>query len=121
MLPFLKTFEKYEITFIPRAQNHFANELAFAASNCQILHANEQYTIKVKNRPKIPDNIDYWQVFEGDKQIDEFLQSKNEFAIPKPSLGHEEDYIAEEQAHKTEMSFTADINFLEHPYEADSI
>ena len=32
----LKTFEKYELTYIPRAQNSLANELAFAASNCQI-------------------------------------------------------------------------------------
>jgi len=62
-LDLLKTFEKYELIFIPRAQNHLANELAFAASNCQIPRTNEQFDIKVKNRPAIPDNEDYWQVF----------------------------------------------------------
>ena len=33
-LDLLKTFEKYELTFIPRAQNSLANELAFASNNC---------------------------------------------------------------------------------------
>ena len=73
-LDLLKNFEKYELTSIPRAQNNLANELAFATSTCQISHANEQYIFKVENRPTIPENIDYWQVFEGDKQIDDFLQ-----------------------------------------------
>ena len=94
-LDLLKTFEKYELTFIPRAQNSLSYELAFAARNFLISHANKQCTVKVKKWPTVPNNIDYWQVFEGDKQIDEFLQSKNEFAIPKPSLALEEDYIAE--------------------------
>ena len=35
-LDLLKTFEKYDLTFIPRAQNNLANELAFPTSNCQI-------------------------------------------------------------------------------------
>lgn len=34
ILDLLKTFKKYELMFIPRAQNHLAIELAFAASNC---------------------------------------------------------------------------------------
>jgi hypothetical protein len=33
----------------------------------------------VKCRPTVPDNIRYWQVFGNDEQIDDFLQSKNEF------------------------------------------
>ena len=35
-LDLLKTFEKYELIFIPRAKNHLANELAFNASNGQV-------------------------------------------------------------------------------------
>ena len=47
-LDLLNFFEKYELIFIPRAQNHLENELAFAASNCQIPQINEQFNIKIK-------------------------------------------------------------------------
>ena len=50
-LDLLKTFEKYEIIFIPRELNHLANELAFNASNYQIPEINEQLSVKVKHRP----------------------------------------------------------------------
>ena len=76
-LDLLKTFDKYELTFIPRAQKNLANELAFATNTCQICHCNEKYPAKVKNRLTVPDNIDYWKVFEGDKHIEDFFQSKN--------------------------------------------
>ena len=59
-LDLLKTFEKYELTFIPRAQNSLANELAFVASNFQIPHATKKYTVKVKNWPIVPENINHW-------------------------------------------------------------
>ena len=62
-LDLLKTFEKYQLTFIPRAQNYLFNELAFATNNCQIPHATEQYTVKVKDWPTMPNNINHWQVF----------------------------------------------------------
>jgi hypothetical protein len=42
-------------------------------------HPSHQYTVEVKNRPVVPDNIRYWQVFGNDEQIEIFLQSKNEF------------------------------------------
>ena len=70
-LDLLKTFEKYELIFIPRALNHLANELAFNASNCQIPYINEQLSVKVKHRPVVPDNKDHWQVFDSDKHIDD--------------------------------------------------
>ena len=114
----LKTFEKYELISIPRAQNSLANELSFATIISQIPHANEKDTVKVKNQPIVLDNIDYWQVFEGDKQIDGFLQFKNEFAIPKLSLEHEQDCPNEEKTPKTEPFPSVDVNILEHFYEA---
>ena len=76
-LDLLNKFEKYELASVPRAQNNLANELALAASTCQLPHENDQYTVKVKCKPIVPDNIDYWQVFEGDTQFEDFLQSKN--------------------------------------------
>ena len=102
-LDLLKTFEKYELIFIPRAQNHLANELAFTASNWQIPQTNEQSDIKVKNKPAILDNEDYWQVFEGDKHIDDFLQSKNDFAIPTSTSSHEKNCLNEEKIPEIEL------------------
>ena len=62
--------------FIPRAQNHLANELAFTAINCQIPQTDEKFIIKVKTRPAVLDN---------DKHIEDFPQSKNEFSTKSPS------------------------------------
>ena len=118
-LDLLKIFEKYELTYIPRAQNSLANELAFATSNFQIPHASEQYTVKFKKLPTVPEKINHWQVFEGDEQIDDFFQSRNEFTSTKSSLKHEKDVFVEEQAHETEFSSFSDINMLTHPYEAE--
>ena len=118
-LDLLKTFEKYELAYIPRAQNSLANELTFAASNCQIPLASEQYIVKIKHRPTVPDNIDYWQVFEGDEQIDDFLQSRNQFTLTKPSLGHKEDVSTKENTLETELLPFADINLITHPNEAE--
>ena len=81
-LDLLKTFEKYELIFIPRALSHLANELAFNASNCKIPEINEQLTIKVKHRPVVPDNEYHWKVFESEKHIDDFLKLENDFSIP---------------------------------------
>ena len=75
----LKSFAEFELTFVPRNQNIISNGLEFAASTCLRPHENKQYSIQVKYRPAVPDNEKYWQVFEGDKQIEDFLQSRNEF------------------------------------------
>ena len=72
----------------------------------------------MKNWPGVPNNENYWQVFEGDKNIDDFLQSKNDFSVPTPSSSHEEDRFAEKQAHKIELSSTADISEFENIYKA---
>ena len=63
----------------------------------------------------MPDNINHWQVFEDDEQIDDFLQSRNEFTRLRPSLEHDEDISSEKQANKIEFSSTADINLITHP------
>ena len=59
----LKTFAEYELNFVPRNQNILANGLAFAASTCLKPYERKQYTIQVKYRPVVPDNMKYWQVF----------------------------------------------------------
>jgi hypothetical protein len=41
---------------------------------------NRKYDIKVKHSPMVPYNINYWQVFEDDKQVEIFLQMSDAFA-----------------------------------------
>ena len=62
------------------------------------------FTVKVKNRPTVPNNENYWQVFKDDKHIDDFLQSRNAFAEWTPNSSHEKDYSDEEKAHETDLS-----------------
>ena len=59
------------------------------------------------------------QVFEGDEQIDDFLQSRNEFTLIKSSLEHEESVPAKDKDHEIELPSFTDINLLRHPYEAE--
>jgi len=115
----LKTFEKYELIFIPRELNHIANELAFNANNCQIPEINEQLSVKVKHRPTVPDNEDHWQVFDSDKHIDDFLKSENDFSIPISETSHKENCLYIEQIPEVEMTYTADINHYENPFEEE--
>ena len=45
-----------------------------AASTFKIpIYLNTKYTIEVKDRPTIPNNVKYWQVFEDDDHIESFL------------------------------------------------
>jgi hypothetical protein len=54
-------------------------------------HPTHQYTVEVKCRPTIPDNIRYWQVFGNDDQIEDFLQCKNEFECTNIDLENDDD------------------------------
>jgi len=80
VLDILKVFSDYTITCVPRAQNIIADSLATATSNLKIpMNSNNKFEIHMKNRPAILDNQRYWQVFQDDGEIDEFLQSKGKF------------------------------------------
>ena len=92
-----QTFEEYELVFVPRIQNILANGLACGASSCQIPYDNKKLNVKVKYRPVVPENEKYWQVFEGDKQIEDFLQFRNEFKLPNLDSKHDKSHLNEEQ------------------------
>ena len=78
-LDILECFEEYQIFIIPRRQNVIADTFAVVASTFKIpLHPNTKYTIEVKHRPAIPDNVKYWQVFEDDDHIEKFLTLSDE-------------------------------------------
>ena len=76
---------------------------------------NEPYCIKFKHRPAVPGNIKHWQVFEDDKQINDFLKSENEFKISQSSLlEYAKENHDEEENHKTDLPSFADINLITH-------
>ena len=81
-LDILECFEEYQIFVIPRSQNVVADTFAVAASTFKIpLHPHDKYTIKMKHRSAIPDNIKYWQVFEDDDHIERFLTLSDGYKI----------------------------------------
>ena len=60
-------------------------------------------------------------MFEGDKHIDDFLQSNNYFAITAPTSSNEENCFNEEQIPETELYFSTDINHFEHPFREEIV
>jgi ribonuclease HI len=76
----LKCFNEVDLQVMPRGQNILADGLATSAASCKIpFRQTRPYTVEVKCRPTVPDNIRYWQVFGNDDQIEDFLQCKNDF------------------------------------------
>ena len=73
-----------------------AHNLAFAARTCLMPYETKQCTNQIKFRPVVPDNKKYWQAFDGDKQIEDFLQSRNEFELPSSDSDYEDDCSTEE-------------------------
>ena len=55
------------------------------------------------NRPSIPDNSKYWQVFEDDMQIRRFLELSGEFVnTPIDTENIQDDEELEEEGNRTE-------------------
>jgi ribonuclease HI len=76
----LKCFNEVDLQAMPRGQNILADGLATSAASCKIpFRKTRPYTVEVKCRLTVPDNIRYWQVFGNDDQIEDFLQCKNDF------------------------------------------
>jgi ribonuclease HI len=94
-LDLLEGFSKYDMTVVPREQNHITDTLVASASVFKIPTLPDKiYEIEVKHRPAMPDNIKHWQVFDDDKQVERFLLMSDEFAntnIDREYCGDEED------------------------------
>ena len=65
--------------------------------------------------PTLPDKLNHWKVFDNDDQIDDFLQSRNDFSSTKQSLRFERNKSAEKETPKTELPFDDYINHLQNP------
>ena len=73
-------FTKHRVRVIPRLENQVAYSMATTARNFKVpIYSKNKYNITVVNRPSIPDNSKYWQVFEDDLQIKRFLELSDEF------------------------------------------
>ena len=76
----LNTFSESQLTKISRSHNLHAHSLATFASTCKLpFEPNHHFTVEIKHRPAIPDNIKNWQFFENDTQINNFLTLQEEF------------------------------------------
>ena len=98
----LKTFEESKVIFVPRKRNISAHNLAFAARTCLASFETKDCTTKIKFRPAVPDNKKYWQVFDNDKQIEDFMQFRNEFELNISDSDYdtdcsEENFLGEEE------------------------
>ena len=79
-LDLIGCFEECKFNMIPRLQNCIADYLATRATVFKFsIYPNRKYEIEVKHRPSILDNVKNWQVFEDDKQIQNFLNLIGEF------------------------------------------
>lgn len=80
VLDILNTFLEYTLSLIPRNQNFMDDSLTTIASMFKKpIHSNKKFEINVKHHPAVPNNLRYWQVFQDDKQINNFLQIDEEF------------------------------------------
>jgi ribonuclease HI len=94
VLDSLQCFTEIDLQVMPRGQNILADSLATSATTCKIPFCpTHKYTVEVKCRPTIPDNIRYWQVFGNDDQIEDFLQCKNDFECTNIDLENDDDDV----------------------------
>jgi hypothetical protein len=82
-------FSAFKISFIPREENVMADSLAILASNFRVpLPPKIRYDVEVIYRPSVPNNINYWKVFEDNLEIKKFLESIDEFSALHIDQGH---------------------------------
>lgn len=78
----IEGFNAFSIEEIPMELNSKEDSLAVSAS-LLVPHpkfAEETYRIYLVYCPNVPDNSDSWQVFENDKQINNFMQGLDMFS-----------------------------------------
>ena len=80
ILDILRLFPYYTLTCAPRVQNVIADSLSTTTSSLKIsMNSNNKFEIHVKHRTAVPDNQRYWQVFQDDKYIEEFLRNEGKY------------------------------------------
>jgi len=73
-------FTEHSVKVIPRYDNTVTNSLEIVAGKFKTPTAGKRkYKVDIVNRPSIPNNTKYWQVFEDNMQIKRFLELSGEF------------------------------------------
>jgi ribonuclease HI len=94
VLDALKCFTEVDLQVMPRGQNIIADGLATSAATCKTpFHLTHPYTIELKCRLTVLDNIRYWKVFGNYDQIEDFLQCKNDFECTNIYLENEDENV----------------------------
>ena len=94
VLDSLQCFTEIDLQVMPRGQNILADGLAMLATTCKIpFRPTRKYTVEVKCRPTVPDNIRYWQVFGNDDQIGYFMQCNNDFKCKNIDLENDDEFV----------------------------
>ena len=107
MTDLLNNFLEYQLTKIPWNHNLHAHSLATFASTYKLpFGPNHQSTAEIKHRPSFPDNVNNWQVFENDTQINNFLTMKEEFSNLNIDTSTKED---QNQKDELNTSISAEI------------
>lgn len=87
----IEAFDAFSIEAFPREFNSKADSLVGSAT-LLVPHPDfttDTYRVELVYRPSVPDNSESWQVFENDKQIQNFLQCADIFT----SLFYEESEV----------------------------
>ena len=80
VLDIIPSFSEFKIAHVPRLMNEMADSLAVSACNfIPPLPPKLSYAIQVKYRPSLPDNVEFWKVFEDDAELTRFLNVIDEF------------------------------------------
>jgi hypothetical protein len=93
-------FLAFNISFISREENTTTDSLVISASNFRVaLPPKLRYSIELKYRPSIPDNVKHWKVFEDDLEIKRFLETVEEFS----ALHIDQDHDSASNPHANEF------------------
>ena len=73
-------FIAFNITYIPKDHNQTSNLLDLATNYFKVQKLTHlKYTIEVRYRRSVLDNIKHWKVFHDDQELKEFLELKRDF------------------------------------------
>lgn len=72
----MEYFDAINLEAIPRESNSLADELVFATSTMQLFDnlIEDKSKMEIVFRPSVPDNFEYWQGFDDERQIIRFLE-----------------------------------------------
>ena len=117
VMDLLKTLEESKLIFVPGKRNISIHNLAFAARTCLTPIETKDCTAQIKFRPAVLDNEKYWKVFEGDKQIEDFLLGRNEFELSDSDSKSDENCLQKQSPKKEKPSGPVEINMLNEKIE----